>query len=1218
MSSKESGNQTLRLTQTALGEDQYRVEIALEGDSTPRRIGASKFSFKLTAQDQEDIRWYLEDYLQYPLDPAPEIAARIEERMAKIGTELFEKVFQAGDAHDLWVTAQSRLANTRVEIITDVREAASIPWELIRDPKGDTPLALRAAAFLRAQPQTAQQPQLPMSGAGDAIRILLVICRPGKGEDVPFRSVAGRLIKGLNEGERQAFQLDVLRPPTFEKLGETLRAARTKGTPYHVVHFDGHGDYLEDALRDLLLSPPRQGAHGYLLFENPLVDENILYVDGSALGRLLAETKVAVMDLNACRSAHAEAPTTPLPAGHDTGYGPHTLVRAFGSLAQEVMDQGVAGVVAMRYNVYVVTAAQFVAEMYAALAHGHTLGEAATLARKQLADQPMRDIAYDPQPLQDWCVPIVYEAAPIALFPKPPEEETLHIELKEEGTPIAIEEKGIDLPPPPDVGFFGRDETLLALDRAFDTQPIVLLHAYAGSGKTATAAEFARWYQLTGGVHGPVLFTSFEQHKPLVRVLDQIEAAFGKALEASGTHWLTLDDEQRREVALQVLKQIPVLWIWDNVEPVTGFPAGTKSAWSKDEQKDLADFLRAARDTKAKFLLTSRRDEKAWLHDLPVRVTLPPMPMQERVQLARALAEKHQYRLTEVDDWRPLLRYTQGNPLTITALVGQALRDSLKTRDQIEAFVDKLRSGEAAFDDDASEGRTRSLGASLRYGFEQAFSEDDRKILALLHLFQGFVNVSTLRLMGNPDEDYCLSEVRGLKREDGIKLLDRGAEIGLLTAHGDGYYSIHPALPWFFKSLFDSFYPSAVHPDSEPPAQKATRAFVEAFGSLGNYYHDQYGAGNRGVIAVLTAEEANLLHARRLARTNGWWDAVIGTMQGLDQLYDHTGRRAEWKRLVEEIVPDFVEAETDGPLPGLEEYWSLVTQYRVFLAEEERQWKEAERLQKVHVEWDRKRAASTLAIPADSLNDAQRNDIRTLGASLHELGEIQRALEQVECEKSYAESLELSERIGEKAGTATCAYNLGHAYLTLPALRNLDQAEGWYRRSLELRDERDRLSRGQCIRELGTVALERFGEARDKSKAKDDILVYLNQALGHYNEALDLLPSNAVNDLAVTHNQIGCVYDEAGQLDRALHHYNKSIQHEESQGNLFGAGQTRYNVALDLMQADRLADALLYAQAARRNFETYGERAAEMMQKTKDLIAQIEKLKESQEASSKP
>jgi hypothetical protein len=33
---------------------------------------------------------------------------------------------------------------------------------------------------------------------------------------------------------------------------------------------------------------------------------------------------------------------------------------------------------------------------------------------------------------------------------------------------------------------------------------------------------------------------------------------------------------------------------------------------------------------------------------------------------------------------------------------------------------------------------------------------------------------------------------------------------------------------------------------------------------LGDYYHNQYGDGNRDVIAPLTAEEANLLHARPL------------------------------------------------------------------------------------------------------------------------------------------------------------------------------------------------------------------------------------------------------------------------------------------------------------------------------------------------------------------
>ena len=52
----------------------------------------------------------------------------------------------------------------------------------------------------------------------------------------------------------------------------------------------------------------------------------------------------------------------------------------------------------------------------------------------------------------------------------------------------------------PDTGFVGRDETLLLLDRAFDHSPVVLLHAYAGQGKSATAVEFARWYAQTGGL----------------------------------------------------------------------------------------------------------------------------------------------------------------------------------------------------------------------------------------------------------------------------------------------------------------------------------------------------------------------------------------------------------------------------------------------------------------------------------------------------------------------------------------------------------------------------------------------------------------------------------------------------------------------------------------------------------------------------------------------
>jgi tetratricopeptide (TPR) repeat protein len=1227
---------TLRLTQTSESQNRYCMDVELEGSGVARTRAEATFDFELSSQEQEDIRWYLEDYLINPSDPTPKIAARVERAMQEKGTRLFECVFKANDdTFKIWHKVADKLDAVRFEVVSDVAGAAKLPWELLYDPHGRVYLALKAQTFVRAYSSPTREPLVPR--AAGSLRILLVICRPGQREDVPFRSVASRIIKGLSDEARQSFQLDVLRPPTFGRLGEVLRQAQKEGKPYHIVHFDGHGAFLDiedlfknwkdesdDELMELLpelldlhqrdrFSPqliypqtPQAGKRGYLAFENPQSDYNLRLVGGPELGQLLQETDVPALVLNACRSAYTEPLTAPAAAVVDV----HDQVRTFGTFAQQVMDAGVTGVVAMRYNVYVVTAAQFVADLYAALAQGQVVGEAVTLGRKKLADQPQREIAYAPIPLQDWSVPVVYEATPLALA-KPSKAKKLTFTLRAADAAPGRGALDPDLPKAPDVGFYGRDETLLALDRAFDTQRVVLLHAYAGSGKTAAAAEFARWYALTGGIQGPVLFTSFEQYRPLPRALDVIGRVFESVLEQNHIHWLALGDKARKDLTLQILKQIPALWIWDNVEQVAGFPAETTSAWSAAEQKELADFLRDAKGTKAKFLLTSRRDERGWLGDLPARVTLPPMPMQERVQLARALAEKHGRRLGNVDDWRPLLQFTDGNPLTLTVVVGQALREGRKTKDEIEAFVAQLRAGEAVFEDEATEGRSKSLRASLSYGFDTAFTEAERKQLALLHFFQGFVNVNDLLLLDHPQNPARLPELRGLTREASIALLDRAAEIGLLTAHGAGYYAIHPALPWYFRSMFEHYYSTAdggpQTADSGGPssAVRGLQAFVEAMGELAKHYWWEYESGNRDVIASLTAEEANLLHARQLARVNGWWRHVISTMQGLRSLYDHTGRRAEWKQLVDEIVPDLVDPQTGDPLPGREDQWGIVTEYCVRLAQEARQWAEAERLQRVRVDWERQRAAAALAMPPDKPDDTARNAIRTLAVSVGQLGDILREQGKPDCVEAYQEDYDLSLRIGDQPGASVTAFNLGHAYLTIPALRDLDEAELWYRRSLELLNEHDRLGRGKCLGQLGLVARERFKEARAANQPTDQLNHYLQTAADFYHQALDLLPSNAVNDLAALHNQLGIIYAEANDFDSALPHWREAIRYDELQGDLYGAARTRFNVAVGLAREDYFADALEYAQAALRNYSTFGDRAAAETQMTQELIEEI-------------
>jgi tetratricopeptide (TPR) repeat protein len=324
-------------------------------------------------------------------------------------------------------------------------------------------------------------------------------------------------------------------------------------------------------------------------------------------------------------------------------------------------------------------------------------------------------------------------------------------------------------------------------------------------------------------------------------------------------------------------------------------------------------------------------------------------------------------------------------------------------------------------------------------------------------------------------------------------------------------------------------------------------------------------------------------------------------------LYDHTGRRAEWKRLVEEVVPAFVEPETEAPLPGREEEWSLVIDYRVRLAREERNLPEAERLQLLTVDWDRRRAAPLLDQPQEGLTAAQKNQIRCLAASLHELGEIQRKGGRAECVAAYKESLELAERIGDQAGAAICAHNLGRAYKDLPDLRDLYAAERWYRRSLELHDPGDRLGRGKNTVALGTVFLERFRDARTARRPDEELLVFLDDAERWYHQALELLPEDAVDDMAATHNQLGSVYGEAGDLDRALPHFQKAVRYREAQGNLFGAARTRGNVAVGLASAGRFADALAYAEEALRGYASYGERAGAEVAETQELIEGIQK-----------
>ena len=304
------------------------------------------------------------------------------------------------------------------------------------------------------------------------------------------------------------------------------------------------------------------------------------------------------------------------------------------------------------------------------------------------------------------------------------------------------------------------------------------------------------------------------------------------------------------------------------------------------------------------------------------------MPLIERVALAQALVEKQGEKFGGMRDWRPLLRYSQGNPLTITVLVNQALTHGLTSRAQIEQFVAQLRAGEAEIVDvDEGEGRTRSLAASLKYGFERGFSDDEQKSWRCCTCFRASWTWTRCGSWAILIDEWSIEAVRGLTRAAGIAVLDRAAEAGLLTRVGDGLLHYSPGAALVF--------PRPVRPLLPRRSLASVTCLRRGGRLLGRLLPQTDQAGNPNLMALLAAEEDNLLAARRLALAHGWLHPVIPTMVGLQALYDRSGRRAEWRTLVDEIVLTFVDQATELPRPGVaEEDWSIVTEYRVRLAEQ--------------------------------------------------------------------------------------------------------------------------------------------------------------------------------------------------------------------------------------------------------------------------------------------
>jgi hypothetical protein len=124
---------------------EHHVQLDLSGDGLAESAFA-QFFFSVADQDHEDLRWYLEDYPQYPIDPARQIAQRVEQRMRTLGGELFTQLFDSNPAATrLWARLEPELPGMRVEVASEVDADVVLPWELFAGPHSNTDLALQGS-----------------------------------------------------------------------------------------------------------------------------------------------------------------------------------------------------------------------------------------------------------------------------------------------------------------------------------------------------------------------------------------------------------------------------------------------------------------------------------------------------------------------------------------------------------------------------------------------------------------------------------------------------------------------------------------------------------------------------------------------------------------------------------------------------------------------------------------------------------------------------------------------------------------------------------------------------------------------------------------------------------------------------------------------------------------------------------------------------------------
>ncbi len=386
--------QDLRILFAAAADTGYRAQLA---DAKGRRLGVeAPFTPFLTEDDYEDLRWYLEEYMDLPDGGAVIRAQRIERDLGHWGRRLYDVLFTVADNRDFLRELLAGPEPRRLTIATRDPALLRLPWELMADDAGSLAQRLSVRRQLEQPEETTPRPaQLPL-------RILYIVSRPANAGFIDPRLTSKALFDALDP-LGASVRVDFCRPPTLARMEEMLRDEQVAGDPYDLVHFDGHGTFLPQAQIGALLFEKSDDGSGASVAD---------LVPADRLGDLLASYTIPLVVLEACRSATVGK------------------TAVFRSVAPRLIQAGVGSVLSMGHAVHVEAARRLLDRFYRELVRGTTIGQAVAEARKALLSSPARWI--EPGPggrtieLRDWFLPHLYQSAEDDAL-VPPEAERQHL-----------------------------------------------------------------------------------------------------------------------------------------------------------------------------------------------------------------------------------------------------------------------------------------------------------------------------------------------------------------------------------------------------------------------------------------------------------------------------------------------------------------------------------------------------------------------------------------------------------------------------------------------------------------------------------------------------------------------------------------------------------------------------------------------------------------------